>query len=41
MTGGWRDDGAMPGSARGDRQHAAVLAGDMRLGVYGSYPPAV
>ncbi len=27
--------------ARADRQHAAVLAGDMRLGVYGSYPPAV
>lgn len=27
--------------ARADRQHAAVLAGDYYLGVYGSYPPAI
>jgi hypothetical protein len=27
--------------ARADRQHAAVLAGDGMLGVYGDYPPAV
>jgi hypothetical protein len=26
-------------AARADRQHAAVLAGDYRLGVYGDYPP--
>ncbi len=27
--------------ARADQQHAAVMAGDYRLGVYGEYPPAV
>ena len=27
--------------ARADRQHAAMLAGDDRLGVYGDYPPQV
>ncbi len=27
--------------ARADRQHAAVLAGDIEAGVYGEYPPAV
>jgi len=27
--------------ARADRQHAAVLAGDLDAGVYGDYPPAV
>jgi hypothetical protein len=27
--------------ARADRQHAAVLAGDELVGVYGDYPPAV
>jgi hypothetical protein len=27
-------------AARADSQHAAVLAGDGRLGVYGDYPPA-
>lgn len=25
--------------ARADRQHAAVLAGDELVGVYGEYPP--
>ena len=27
--------------ARADREHAAVMAGDMLVGVYGEYPPAV
>lgn len=27
--------------ARADRQHAAVLAGDVLVGVYGDYPPEV
>jgi hypothetical protein len=27
--------------ARADRQHAAVLAGDELVGVYGDYPPEV
>lgn len=27
--------------ARADRQHAAVLAGDDLLGIYGAYPPAM
>ena len=27
--------------ARTDRKHAAVLAGDELVGVYGEYPPAV
>lgn len=27
--------------ARADRQHAAVLAGNVRVGVYGDYPPCV
>jgi hypothetical protein len=26
-------------AARADRQHAAVLAGDLEVGVYGEYPP--
>ncbi len=26
--------------ARADQQHAAVLAGDLKVGVYGDYPPA-
>jgi hypothetical protein len=26
---------------RADRQHAAVLAGDDLVGVYGDYPPSV
>jgi hypothetical protein len=28
-------------AARADEQHAAVLAGDDELGVYGDYQPAV
>ncbi len=27
--------------ARADQQHAAMLAGDLKLGVFGAYPPAV
>ncbi|ETZ58160.1 hypothetical protein L841_0083 [Mycobacterium sp. MAC_080597_8934] len=28
-------------AARADRQHAAALAGDHFLGMYGDYPPAI
>jgi hypothetical protein len=35
----WRE--GLVTAARADRQHAAVLAGDERVGVYGQYPPAV
>jgi hypothetical protein len=51
VVGGWlarRDDAAATRRrrdaelrARADRQHAAVLAGDDRLGVYGDNPPAM
>ncbi len=33
-----RDDATR---VRADRQHAAVLAGDIDTGVFGDYPPAV
>lgn len=51
LIGGWlrgRDDRAAAERrrdaeirVRADRQHAAILAGDEQLGVYGNYPPAV
>jgi hypothetical protein len=50
LIGGWlarRDDRAVADRWRlaevrawADRQHAAVLAGDELVGVYGDYPPA-
>jgi hypothetical protein len=35
----WREMAEL--CARADRQHAAVLAGDELVGVYGEYPPTV
>lgn len=34
----WRRDAEI--CARADRQHAAVLTGDLDAGVYGEWPPA-